>query len=334
MNSEQRQFDITGIGNACMDIVADCDMDFMARHGVHKSHCIYVDFPSLQKLKSELKNPELIAGGAAANTVYVFQRLGGKAAFLGKIAEDMEGRAFEKSMTDIGITTRLNIDNEKGVGSTQVVCLRTPDGDRSFVTYQGVAETIAPDDLDYSIIADSRIAYFDGYTMYSPFALEAFMRSARTAKENGGLSIFNPGDLSIIELYRPQVQELIRHIDMVICNLAEARSIFSADTLKEASFKIPDIHKTGVVTDGANGAMLFHNGEIHFMSPPAKQSADKDTNGAGDHFSAGFLYGLTHGFELPQMAKLAELCALDCLGHTGARPLGSLQHLVAEALSI
>lgn len=316
-----------------MDIVANCDMEFMARHSVHKSHCIYVDFPSLQKLKSELVNPELIAGGAAANTVYVFQSLGGKTAFLGKIAEDIEGRTFEKSMTDIGISTHLSINTSGDEGSTQVVCLRTPDGDRSFVTYQGVAETIAPDDLDYSVVAESKIVYFDGYTMYSPFALEAFLRSAKSAKANGGLSVFNPGDLSIVELYKPQVQELIRNIDMVICNLAEARSIFGADSLKDAASKIPAIHNTGVVTDGANGAMLFHNGDTIFLPPPPKQSADKDTNGAGDHFSAGFLYGLTHGLTLPQMAKLAELCALDCLGHVGARPLGSLQHLVAKALS-
>ena len=331
MNSEAKKFDITGIGNACMDIVADCDMDFMARHKVHKSHCIYVDFPSLQNLKSELQNPELIAGGAAANTVYVFQSLGGKAAFLGKIAEDMEGRAFQKSMEDIGITTHLKVDPQTDVGSTQVVSLRTPDGDRSFVTYQGVAETIAPQDLNYDIVANSKIVYFDGYTMYSPFALEAFLTSAQTARQNGGLSVFNPGDLSIVELYKPQVAELIGKIDMVICNLAEARSIFGTDTLKEAASKMPAIHKTGVVTNGAHGAVVFHDGEIIHMPAPIRPDGEIYTLGAGDHFSAGFLYGLTHGFTLPQMAKLAELCAVDCLSHTGARPLGSLQHLIAMA---
>lgn len=322
------KFDITGIGNACMDIVADCDMDFMARHNVHKSHCIYVDFPSLQKLKSELVNPQLIAGGAAANTVYVFQCLGGKTAFLGKIAEDVEGRAFEKSMTDIGISAYLKVDTQTAVGSTQVVSLRTPDGDRSFVTYQGVAETISPQDINYDVVAESKIVYFDGYTMYSPYALEAFLNSANTVKKNGGLAIFNPGDLSIVELYKPQVKELLGKIDMTICNLAEARSMFGTNTLEDAARIMPDLHKCGVVTNGAHGAMIFKDGETIFMPPPPRPDGDIYTLGAGDHFAAGFLYGLTHDFTLPQMAKLAELCALDCLSHPGARPLGSLKHLI------
>lgn len=312
-----------------MDIVANCDMDFMARHKVHKSHCIYVDLPALKKLKSELVNPDLIAGGAAANTIYVFQALGGRTAFLGKIAEDTEGRAFQKSMEAIGVSTHLAVELHTDIGSTQVVSLRTPDGDRSFVTYQGVAETIAPDDLDYGIVEDSSIVYFDGYTMYSPFALEAFSRSAATAKKNGGISVFNPGDLSIVELYKDQVADLIGQIDMVICNLAEARSIFGADTLQEAALKMPATHRIGVVTDGANGAMLFKDGEIIHMPAPVRPEGEIYTLGAGDHFSAGFLYGLTHNFSLSQMARLAELCAIDCLSHPGARPLGGLQHLIA-----
>lgn len=329
-----KKFHLTGIGNACMDIVANCDMDFIARHNVNKSHCIYVDFPSLQKLKSELVEPELIAGGAAANTIYVFQRLGGQTAFLGKIAEDMEGRAFQKSMEDIGVSTHLNVDTKSEVGSTQVVSLRTPDGDRSFVTYQGVAETIAPDDMDYDIVAQSNIVYFDGYTMYSPFALEAFLRSAATAHHHGGLAVFNPGDLSIVELYKEKVSDLIGQVDLVICNLAEARSIFGVNSLEEAAQKIPAIHKMGVVTNGAHGAMVFRNDEVIFMPPPARPDGEIYTLGAGDHFSAGFLYGLTHDFTLKQSARLAELCALDCISHSGARPLGSLKHLIAQALQI
>ncbi len=322
------KFDITGIGNACMDIVADCDMDFMARHNVHKSHCIYVDLPSLQKMKSELVNPKLIAGGSAANTVYVFQCLGGNTAFLGKIAEDIEGRTFETSMTSIGIETALSVSKEAETGSTQVVCLTTPDGDRSFVTYQGVAEDIAPEDMNYDIITASSIAYFDGYTMYSPYAMETFLKAAQIAKENGHLSVFNPGDLSIVERYKSDVDNLVKEVDIVICNLTEARAIFDIETLQDVADKLPSMKKTGVVTDGARGAVVFHEGKVHFLPAPPRPDGYIDTNGAGDHFAAGFLYGLTHDFTLPQMAKLAELCALDCLSHPGARPLGTLKHLI------
>jgi len=321
-------FDLTGIGNACMDIVADCSFDFLNRHNVRKSHCVYVDLPDLEKLKAELVRPEWVAGGAAANTIYTFQNLGGRTAFLGKIADDPEGRAFEKSMTDIGIETRLQVETAGNIGSTQVICLRTPDGDRSFVTYQGVAETIRPNDIDFDIVAKSHIVYFDGYTMYSPHALDIFMNAADTVRRKRGLSVFNPGDLSIATLYTDKIGTLIKNIDMVICNLAEANAIFGTETLQNAAQKIPDIHRLGVVTNGAEGAMAFKDGEIILMPPSPSFNQDIYTLGAGDHFSAGFLYGLTRDYPLKEMVRLAELCALDCLTHASARPLSSLKHLI------
>ncbi len=326
-----KKFNLTGIGNACMDIVANCDMDFLARHKVDKSHCIFVDLPALQHLKSELGDYELIAGGAAANTIYAFQSLGGKSAFLGMIADDMEGRAFQKSMEDIGIATHLHISGESDIGSTQVVSLRTPDGDRSFVTYRGVAEIISPDHLQYDPVAQSDIVYFDGYTMYSPHALEAFLKAAEIVQANGGVAVFNPGDLSIVELYRAKVGQLLKKVDILICNLAEARAIYGVDTLQEVALKLPALHRVGAVTDGANGAVVFKDGEVILMPPPVRRDGEIYTLGAGDHFSGGFLYGYVNGFPLSRMAKLAELCALDCLGHAGARALGSLEFLIEQS---
>ena len=326
--------DMTGIGNACMDIVADCDYAFLERHAVKKSHCVYVDLKTLETLKSELREYDMIAGGAAANTVYAFRSLGGSAAFQGKIATDREGFAFRKSMEDADIATLLSISPDDDIGSTQVISLRTPDGDRSFVTYQGVAETISPEDFDYSQIAGSRIVYYDGYTMYSPFAFEAFAKATQDVHQGGGVAVFNPGDLSILEQYKEDVARLVENIDMVICNLAEARSIFSVDTLDECARKLPLLKRTGAVTDGANGAVIFHDGEVIAMPPPVSRFAKKElyTLGAGDHFSAGFLYGYARNFTLKQMGKLAELCALECIGHPGARPLSPLAPLTELAL--
>ena len=325
-------FEIAGIGNACVDFVADCDLDFLTRHTAEKSHCVYLDKDAVEKVKAELVAPELIPGGAAANTIYAFQALGGKAAFLGKIAKDLEGRLFERSMMDIGIETRLAIDTDPQAGSTQVICLRTPDGDRSFVTYQGVAENIHPDDIDFDVVEKSAIVYFDGYTMYSPFAEDIFLQAANIAKKTDGISVFNPGDLSIVEKYPSQIARLMDAVDMVICNLTEAGAIFHLETLKDAARIIPGKHRLGVVTDGANGAILFKDGEVVHMPPPAPLSQPIYTLGAGDHFSAGFLFGLTKGLPLAKMAELAEACALDCLSHPGARPLGSLVPLYQRVI--
>lgn len=324
-----KDFDLAGIGNACMDIVAQVDYDFIARHNVHKSHCIYIGFDELQQVKQEI-DYRLIPGGSVANTVHCFHALGGKAAFLGKIAQDAEGMEFRAAMKDTGIHTCLAVSQNSAEGSTQVMCLTTPDGDRSFVTYQGVAETLSVGDLDYDVIGRSKIVVFDGYTLYSPFAKDAFMQAIETARVSGGLSIFNPGDLSITQLHKAAVTEIIEGVDIVISNLAEAREMFGFDTLEDVAKSLPDKKIAGAVTNGAKGAVVFKDGEVIFMPAPARTLSVIDTNGAGDHFAAGLIYGLTHDFTLRQMADLAELCAQDALSHPGARPLASLEHLLSK----
>jgi sugar/nucleoside kinase (ribokinase family) len=56
-----------------------------------------------------------------------------------------------------------------------------------------------------------------------------------------------------------------------------------------------------------------------------------DTTGAGDLYAAGFLYGLTHGYEPENCARLAGLCAGEVISHLGARPQADLRLLVKAA---
>jgi len=113
------KFDITGIGNACMDIVADCDMDFLEKNGVKKSHCTYVDTKSLDAMIASIGKVQIVPGGSAANTVHVISALGGKSAFLGKIGDDKTGTDFYDAMTAEGILCRLAVT--KGLPSTRVL---------------------------------------------------------------------------------------------------------------------------------------------------------------------------------------------------------------------
>jgi sugar/nucleoside kinase (ribokinase family) len=56
-----------------------------------------------------------------------------------------------------------------------------------------------------------------------------------------------------------------------------------------------------------------------------------DTTGAGDLFAAGMLYGLTHGMDPVQSARLGGVCAAEIISHTGARPESDLQALASAA---
>lgn len=52
-----------------------------------------------------------------------------------------------------------------------------------------------------------------------------------------------------------------------------------------------------------------------------------DTTGAGDLYAAGFLYGLTSGFDLHECGRLGSIAAAEVISHVGARPLVQLSRL-------
>jgi len=56
-----------------------------------------------------------------------------------------------------------------------------------------------------------------------------------------------------------------------------------------------------------------------------------DTNGAGDLFAAGFLFGITNGLDPEASGRLGGICAAEVIGHLGARPQEDLRRLAQQA---
>ena len=86
------------------------------------------------------------------------------------------------------------------------------------------------------------------------------------------------------------------------------------------------------LTRSEKGAVVVTRDEVHIIDAhPAAQVVD--TTGAGDLFAAGFLFGLTHGFDLGTAGRLGALAAAEVISHLGARPQTSLAELAAPLLS-
>lgn len=301
-----KEFDISAIGNACIDIIDNVSDEFLNDFSLRKSCCTRVFEQDRNALYKALKSPQQIPGGVGNNTIAVVQALGGNAAFL-----------------PIHPVT------------SEVFCLNTEDGDRTFASY---TPEILPSSL-HSFTAEelskSSCIFLDGYTLAMPGSAAIFEETARIACENNIDVCFNPCDLSVIEAHTAEIETLLKNTTMLICNYAEAQAIFGPSTLEDMGTKLAAQFKAGAITSGEDGAVVFANGKTAFI-PPADISnlPTIDSNGAGDHFAGAFLYGMTHGFTLEQAGKLGQLCALDCLSHAGARPLGSLQHLVSALTKI
>lgn len=335
MTSPLSQFDVCAIGNVCIDLIATVDDAFLARHEIKKSVCTYINSAQLIQITDELPQPIVTPGGVGANVSHVIAALGGRAVFQGKASTDDYSRTIRQDLEEHGILTHMPVVASPSLKSSQVFCLGTPDGDRSFASYDGAAKTLCAADLNLDYIRRSRITYLDAYTLLSADAEDAMVTAHQASYDAGNYCCFNPCDTSIIRHYPSALNAVLERCEMLICNLPEAVALFGEGSAKDHAHQMAGRFHAGAVTHGSSGAYVFNKGEVAFIeAADTRRLSAINSNGAGDHFAAGFLYGLTRGFPLEIAGILGKNCALDCLSHPEARPLGSLSHLVTALTKI
>lgn len=327
----------TAIGNACTDLIAKVDEDFLIRNNITKSICGHLtSSEELEALKSALGAYESFSGGAGANVAHVVSSLGGEAHFISKIGDEDEGHAFKLHMEASGVTCHFPAPCPAPLGSTIVITLVTPDGERTFVSYDVAARTMNYDDYDTALLKKTDYLYLDGYCFCSPHTGASFLKVAQEMRQAGKHTTFNIGDVSYHDTYCTEIDAILSVCDSIMCNRIEAETIFGTfPTLDQLAKYLSEKFLFGAVTLGEEGAIVFYNKGI-IRIPAVRTTTIVDTNGAGDHFSAGFIYGLMNGFTLEQSGRLGALCSADCISHAGARPMGgagSLKHL-AEIVKI
>ncbi|HJW39854.1 MAG TPA: hypothetical protein VJ476_01350 [Rhizomicrobium sp.] len=91
-------FDVTGLGNAIVDVLAPVDEQFLLDHAIAKGVMTLVDEHRAVRLHAALSQTREVAGGSGANAMAGFASLGGHGAFAGKVKHDRLGEAFRASL--------------------------------------------------------------------------------------------------------------------------------------------------------------------------------------------------------------------------------------------
>ncbi len=322
--------DFCGLGNACIDIVVEVDETFLARHSLPKGICTYLTDDRAEEIDSALILPLFEPGGCAANTAVVVTSLGGEAAFMGRVANDEIGQLFMKSMDESHVLYEPDLAPMVGRGSTRVYTFITPDADRTFATYYGEQEMLSTSDLNERAIRDARYTYVDGYALHSEYNRETFMTAIHWAHKAGNKAVFNPCDVSILNQYKDLCEALMDKVDILICNEVEARLITGIEKLDEAVKALSARFERGAVTAGAEGALIFNDKGITALPAHKPEAPIIDTNGAGDAFAGGYIYGLSQGMDDLRAARLGIFCASRIITQIGARPKRPLSDLPAQ----
>lgn len=321
--------DVIAIGNAIVDVIGRCDDAFLARHGLGKGGMRLVDAEGMKALYDTMGPGVEISGGSAANTMVGVASFGGRAAFIGKVADDELGRIFRHDIRAAGVTYDTP-PAEVGPPTARCLILVTPDGERTMSTFLGVSPELDHGEVAPDLIAGARITYLEGYLFDRPEAKAAFRQAAGIAAAAGRQVALTLSDAFCVDRHRDEFLALIRSgVDILFANESEITSLYQTKTFDEAARQAAKDTKLAILTRSAKGSVILAGGtEVRVPAAPVAKVVD--TTGAGDLYAAGFLYGLAGGRDLEVCGQLGSLAAAEVISHVGARPELPLQRLGRE----
>ncbi len=318
-------YDILGIGNAIVDVVARADEAFLSRHAMHKGAMILVDAETAEGIYGAMPPGAESSGGSAANTCAVAAALGARVAYLGKVADDQLGGVFRHDMRAIGVHFP-SVPLIGGAPTARCLILVTPDGQRTMNTFLGACVTLDPSDVDEALVASAAVTYLEGYLFDPPAAQAAFRRAAAAAHAAGRQVALTLSDAFCVNRHRTAFLDLVaNHVDILFANEAEITSLYEQNSFEAAAEAARSDVALAALTRSEAGSVIVRGAET--VEIPASPTRVVDTTGAGDAYAAGFLAGLTSGKSLPVCGRLGSLAAAEIISHYGARPEADLKAL-------
>jgi adenosine kinase len=324
-------YDVLGIGNAIVDVIARTEDDFLAKHGMSKGAMTLIDEPRAEAIYAAMGPATEISGGSAANTIAGIASFGARAAFVGKVKKDTLGKAFAHDIRATGVAFETPAAAD-GPSTARSYILVTPDGERTMNTYLGAAQNLTAADIDEKQIASARWVYLEGYLWDPPPAKEAFRKAADIAHSASRKVALTLSDAFCVDRYRDEFLQLMRSgaVDLVFANESELKSLYQTADFDTAVKALRNDVKLAAVTRSEKGCVVISR-ESHESVSAAPIEKFVDATGAGDLFAAGFLTGLARDQDHRNCARLGAIAAAEVIQHLGARPETSLKALAQES---
>lgn len=322
------RFDLLGIGNAIVDVVAPCDAAFLSRHDMRPGAMALISSEQADAIYGAMPPGQESSGGSVANTCAVAAALGARVAYLGKVADDQLGGVFRHDIAAAGV----HFPSEPlrgGAATARCLILVTPEGQRTMNTYLGACVAFGEADVDAALVADAGVLLLEGYLFDPPAAQAAFRLAADAAHAAGRRVALSLSDAFCVDRHRPAFRELVQgHVDILFANEAEVCSLYERDAFEDAARQAASEVGLAALTRGDRGSLLLRGAER--VEVPAAPVQVVDTTGAGDAYAAGFLAAHAAGRGLEACGRLGSLAASEAIRQYGARPMADLRGLAAH----
>jgi len=309
-------FELIGVGSPIMDLLARVPDTFLEQNvSGDKGGMVLVDHDEMQRILTCLDGePAYSTGGSAANATYNASRLGLRTTFLGKLGNDRLSTIYRHAFERAGVNPSRFKHAEQA--NARCLALVTPDAQRTMRTCLGAAMTLSPAEISVADFAACKHAHIEGYLVFNRALADAVLTAARDAGCTTSL------DLSSFEVVNASRDWLFnqfrRGIDVVFANEDEIRTLFEdhKSSYESLARRLADHGVLAAVKVGKDGAWIAHDSALHRIEPVPVADVI-DTNGAGDAWAAGFLFGHLRGMTLPQCGALASTLGAETVMHMG-----------------
>lgn len=324
-------FAVLGIGNALVDVISSVDDDFITAHDFPRGATTMVDLERAEAVYADLPPAQEISGGSCANTIAGLASFGATVAFVGRVRDDQLGKVYTHDLRSLGVHFDV-APATTGPATGRCLVMVTPDAQRTQCTYLGASTFIGPDDVDPALVGRAAVTYLEGYLWDQPPAKHAIRKAAAAARSANRQVALTLSDPFCVDRHREEFRDLVAdEIDVLFANEAEICSLYEVDDFDAALQQVRNHCRVGALTRSEQGSVVIGGEEMHAI---AAEPVDRlvDTTGAGDQYAAGFLYGLTHGYDLATCGRLGSMAAAEVISHFGARPAVSLATLAEEVV--
>ena len=318
-----KSYDVYGIGNALVDTEYEVDDAFLLGTQFPKGIMTIIQEDDRQQLINRLENEhehvviKRAGGGSAANTMVVVSQLGGSAFYSCKVAADSVGDFFMQDLQAIGVDTNLGEVREQGA-TGQCISMVTPDAERTMTTCLGITQTLSTNEINPRALAASTLLYIEGYLVSSPSGFQAALAAQDIAIKNNVQVALTLSDPLMVKNFKSQYEQFFdKGVDLLFCNLEEARLVTGSDELTACIRQLREICHRFAITLGKDGATVFDGNLVSRV--PGIPTTAVDTTGAGDIFAGAFMHTICRGKPWQEAATLANRAASALVSRFGAR---------------
>lgn len=267
-------------------------------------------YDSLNTVRKEYP-PQRATGGSAGNAIKAAAELGARCVFMGRVGEDETGRFYLDELKRTGIEDRLiHAQGRSGVASTFI----TPDGERTFATYLGVASELRAEDIPTNAFQDADIVHVEGYLVQNHALLSRIIEVARAGNARVSLDM---ASFNVVKENRDFLHDIVRDgVDILFANEEESKAFSREDDPEAALRHMAALCPIAIQKRGAQGSVAVSAAER--VSVPGMKVKVVDTTGAGDYYAGGFLWSLVRGGTLKQCCQTGSILSANIIQHLGA----------------